>query len=143
MKAYWLLPFCLTLAMSAALAQTAKYASIEATAGASLRVGYYASAKKDCSPSPLSKVRVLSAPKHGVLSVQAGILSTNRIKGCPNLRLPVQMVLYLSHSGYVGTDALSYEITSGDGRSEVYHITLDVRSAQKPNGRKPPPDIRI
>jgi hypothetical protein len=52
------------LVVSAALAQTADYMSVEATAGKPLQLSYHASAhKSNCTPAPLATFDVLQAPK--------------------------------------------------------------------------------
>jgi len=51
------------LVVSAALAQTADYMSVEATAGKPLQLSYHASAhKSNCTPAPLATFDVLQAP---------------------------------------------------------------------------------
>ena len=49
------------LASAAAFAQSANYTSVETAAGIATRIGYYASAKKDCAPAPLPTIRVIGS----------------------------------------------------------------------------------
>ena len=120
------------LASAAAFAQSANYASVETVAGAATRIGYYASAKKDCAPAPLPTIRVIKAPKHGVLSIRTGAVVTNRVANCPNLKTPAQVVFYQGNADYQGADELAYEVTSSSGEVGVYNISVTVKEAPKP-----------
>jgi hypothetical protein len=119
-------------ASAAAFAQSANYTSVETVAGLTARIGYYASAKKDCAPAPLPTIRVLRAPKHGILSIRAGSVVTNQIANCPNLKTPVQVVFYQGNADYQGADELAYEVTPANGDVGVYNISVTVKEAPKP-----------
>ena len=133
MKIFRHVPMLLALlASAAAFAQSANYTSVETVAGVATRVGYYASAKKDCTPAPLPTIRVLKAPKHGLLSIRPGAVMTSQVANCPNLKTPAQVVFYQGNADYQGADELAYEVTSANGEVGVYNIAVTVKEAPKP-----------
>lgn len=64
-----------------------------------LQLGYHASARKNCTPAPQPTIRVIEAPKSGTLTVRKGVISTDKVAGCPGLKIPAQVVFYLAHTG--------------------------------------------
>ena len=60
-----------SLITGAVLAQDANYSSVEATPDKPVQLTYHASAHKNtCSPAPLPRIRIIEAPKGGVLTVR-------------------------------------------------------------------------
>jgi len=114
-----------------ALAQTANYTTVEATAGKPTQLGYYGSAGKNCTPAPVPTVRVVEAPKSGTLTVRQGALTTNRIAGCPALKTSVEVVFYQARGDYSGRDHVSYEVTNSNGDVGDYDVTIEVKAAPK------------
>jgi hypothetical protein len=128
-----LLPAVLALLAGApAFAQSANYTSVETVAGVSTRIGYSASAAKNCAPAPLPTIRVIKPPKHGVLSIRTGAVITNQVANCPNLKTPAQVMFYQGGADYQGADELAYEVTSANGEVGVYNISITVKEAPKP-----------
>ncbi len=75
-----LFPLAAAINSTVALAQrtpTSNYTSFEATSAKTVQLGYYASANKDCTLAPLPKIRVVAAPKSGMLTVRRGELKTD------------------------------------------------------------------
>ncbi len=124
-------------ACPAAFAQSANYASVEAVAGSTRQIGYYATASKECAPVPPPTVRVVTPPKHGILSIRRGAVTTSQIANCPNLRTPAQVAFYLGNADYAGADEVSYEVTSANGEVAVYNISIVVKPAPKPAPKSP------
>ena len=130
------------LAASAALAQAANYMSVEATAGKPLQLSYHASAhKSNCTPAPLSTFDVLQAPKLGVLTVRKALLTTNKVAGCPGLKIPAEVVFYRGRDGSAGPDHVVYKVTSSNGEVETFDVTITLKagppaSASPPRGQK-------
>ncbi len=120
------------LTSATAFAQSTNYTSVEAVAGTAAQIGYYASAKKDCAPAPLPTIRVLTPPKHGILSIRRGTVTTNRVANCPSLQTPAQVVFYQGNADYQGADELAYEVTSSNGEVGVYNISVAVKPAVTP-----------
>jgi hypothetical protein len=87
-------------------AQSTSYSSVEAIGDTPLQLGYYASANKNCTPAALPTLRVTQAPKHGTLTAKRGVLATSKIAGCPDLKIPAQVIFYQSRQEYVGPDHL-------------------------------------
>jgi len=117
------------LVATAALAQSANYASYETTTDKPVQLGYYASAHKNCTPAALPTVRVLEAPKGGVLIVRKGVLATDQVAGCTGLKTPAQIAFYQPRAGYTGPDRVSYEVTSENGDVATYEMTITVKAA--------------
>jgi len=116
------------LSVTAALAQSTNYASFEATSDKPVQLGYYASAHKNCTPAELPTIRVIEAPKGGLLIVRKGVLATDKVAGCPTLKTPAQIAFYQARTGYVGPDHVSYEVTSENGDVATYEMTITVKA---------------
>ena len=116
--------------VSAALAQAANYESVEAIAGTPLQLSYHASAhKSNCTPAPLSTVDVLQPPTLGLLTVRKAMLTTNKVPGCPGLKIPAEVVFYRGREGSTGPDKVIYKVTSASGEIEVYDVTIALKPA--------------
>jgi hypothetical protein len=117
---------------TAALSQptaTSNYTSFEATAAKPVQLGYYASAHKNCTPAPIPTIRVIEAPKSGILTVRRGELKTDQIAGCPGLKMPAQVVFYQARAGATGSDRLVYEVTNPTGEVGTYDVTITIKEA--------------
>ena len=122
------------LAASTALAQAVNYTSVEATAGKPLQLTYHASAhKSDCTPAPLATFDVLQAPKLGVLVVRKALLTTNKVAGCPGLKIPAEVVFYRGRDGSAGTDHVVYKVTTSNGEVETYDVTITLKPGPTPS----------
>ena len=115
-----------------ALAQAVNYKTVQATAGTPVELSYHASARKDCAPAPLPVVRPIEQPRSGTLIVRRGMLTTDKVAGCPKLKLPVQVVFYLANAGYQGPDHVLYEVTAEGGEDNTFDITINVKAAPAP-----------
>lgn len=127
------------LVVSAALAQASNYTSVEATADKAVQLTYHASAHKNCTTAPLATFDVLQTPKLGLLIVRKGILTTNKVAGCPGLKIPAQVVFYRARAGSAGPDHVIYKVTSANGEVETFDVTITVKPApppSAPNGEK-------
>jgi hypothetical protein len=109
------------------------YTAIQAHPGEPVQLGYYASANKDCSPAPLPTVRVIQVPRSGVLSVRRGVLTTDKVAGCPGLKTPAQITFYEGRAGSTGTDHLIYEVVDFNGEVGVYDVTVEITESAKPS----------
>ena len=94
-----------------------------------MQLGYHASAHKNCTPGSLPTIRVIEAPKSGMLTVRRAVLTTDKIAGCPGLKTPAQVVLYLARAGYAGPDHVKYEVTSENGEVATNDVTIAVKAA--------------
>ncbi len=127
------------LVASAALGQAANYMSVDAIAGKPLQLSYHASAhKSDCTPAPLATFDVLQPPKLGVLVVRKAMLTTNKVAGCPGLKIPAEVAFYRGREGSAGPDKVIYKVTSSNGEIEVYDITITLKPAPPPSPQSPP-----
>jgi hypothetical protein len=121
------------LLSSTAFAQAINYTSVEAITAKPAQLSYHASAQRSsCTPAQLPVVRVVQPPTSGVLTVRRAILTTDKVAGCPQLKVPAQVVFYKSHDGYVGSDHVSYQVTDAKGESGTYDVTINVKPAPAP-----------
>jgi hypothetical protein len=122
---------------SATFAEDANYASVDAIPDKPLQLSYHASAhKSNCSPGALPTVRIIEAPKSGMLAVREAVLTTDKIAGCPALKTPAQVVFYTANTDYAGADHVKYEVKDENGEVATYDMTITVKSASPapPNG---------
>jgi hypothetical protein len=127
----------LAVTSTAAIGQSTSYSSVDAAAGALVQIGYYASAKKDCAPNPLPTIDVATPPKHGVLTIRNGMVTTNKVANCPNLKLPAQVVFYQGQTGYAGPDQIVFAVTNPAGEVNIYSFSITVKEgppAKTPQG---------
>ena len=117
------------LTATASFAQDANYSSVNATSDKPVQLSYHASAHKNCTPAQQPTIRVIEAPKSGTLTVRTGVITTDKVAGCPGLKAPAQVVFYLAHAGYVGPDHVKYEVTSENGEVATYDVTITVKAA--------------
>lgn len=122
----------LTSLSGGAGAQSTNYSSADVTAGASVKLGFYAFARKDCVAGPLPTIEVVSPPKHGVFTAKRGILTTGNSDKCANTKLPAQIVFYRSQPNYTGPDQVVYGVKSPDGQIDVYSISITVKEGPAP-----------
>jgi hypothetical protein len=61
--------------------------------------------------------------------VRRAVLTTDKIAGCPDMKMPAQVVFYQARPGYQGPDHVRYEITSETGEVASYDVSINVKSA--------------
>lgn len=122
----------IALSSTVAAAQESVYSTLTALSGKALRVGYYASSTVGCTAGPLPEVKVIEPPTSGTMIVRRATLTTNRVNGCPNIKLPSQVIFYVSHGGFHGKEHVVYDVITTDGRSRRFDITIDVKAAEHP-----------
>jgi hypothetical protein len=131
-----------TIWASASLAQNANYGSVDAIPEKPVQLSYHASAhKSNCSPGAAPTVRVIEAPKSGMLAVREATLTTDKIAGCPALKTPAQVVFYTANTDYAGPDHVKYEVKDENGELASYDMTITVKAAepgQNPPAQNPP-----
>jgi hypothetical protein len=122
-------------------APTSNYTSIEATSDKPVQLSYHGSAHKNCTPAPLPTVRIIEAPKWGILTVRKAVLTTDKIAGCPGLKIPAQVVSYQARAGAAGNDHIVYEVTDFNGEVGTYDVTIKIKEA--PEQVRPPGGSKI
>lgn len=113
----------------AALAQgSVSYTSVEATPDKQVQLSYHASANcANCSAAPAPTVRVTDPPNKGALVVREGVLTTDKVAGCPQMKVPVEVVFYEARGGYTGPDHVAYQVTDEKGQVASYDVTITVK----------------
>jgi hypothetical protein len=124
---------------STTFAEDANYASVDAIPDKPVQLSYHASAhKSNCAPGVAPTVRVIEAPKSGMLAVREAVLTTDKIAGCPALKTPAQVVFYTANTDYAGPDHVKYEVKDENGKVATYDMTITVKAAppapSSPNG---------
>jgi hypothetical protein len=124
--------FVTGLVGTAVLAQVTNYAKLDATVGKPLQLGYYASAhKNNCTAAALPTVRVITPPKSGTLMVRRAQLMTDKVQGCPPMKVWAQVAFYQARAGAIGLDHLDYDVTSENGEVAIYDFTISVQQSSK------------
>jgi hypothetical protein len=121
------------LATLPALAQVDRvYRSARALSGKEMSLALFGRVNpKECKPLPLPKIHVIAAPEHGSLTVRESTVSTNQYRGCPNLKLPAQVLLYKSTPDYVGSDTVSFTVTFENGETQAHQISITIAKEGK------------
>ena len=57
------------------------------------------------------------------------MLTTDKVAGCPGLKIPAQVVFYRGREGSAGPDHVVYKVTSSGGEVEVYDVTITLKPA--------------
>lgn len=126
----------LALSCAAASAQTNSiYRNVEANSGKAARVGVHVSVRPDCSADKLPEIKVLTPPKNGSLNVRTGKVKTNRIPKCPNLETPAQALFYVPGAKYTGSDEVSYEVRTPDGKVTSHTVRITVTDKPGPEAK--------
>jgi hypothetical protein len=113
-------------------APSSNYTSVEATSARPVQIGYHASVHKNtCTPAPIPTIRVVEAPKSGILTVRKAELTTDKIAGCPKLKTPAQVVFYQARASATANDHLIYEVTNFNGEVGTYDVTINIKEAPK------------
>jgi hypothetical protein len=110
---------------------TEEYNSFDAVAGTPVQVGYFASARKDCTALAVPTIRVIQSPKLGTLIVREAELKVNSIPSCPGLTVPAKVLAYAARARSTDTDNLTYEVTTASGAVAVYHVTISIKEAPR------------
>ena len=115
-------------ASGAANAQNTKTYIRTAAAGRVVMLGHYASVNPDCTSRGKTVVRVVSAPAHGSLNFETGpgFTSFSREPQCNARTVEGVTALYRSERGYVGADAVGFDIIYPSGREKfkTYNIVI-------------------
>jgi hypothetical protein len=124
-----------SLVASVALAEgSVSYTSIEATSDHPVQLSYHGSAHRaNCSAAPVPTVRVTEPPKEGALVVREGVLTTDKVAGCPQLKIPAEVVFYEARGGYTGPDHVAYQVTDEKGQVASYDVTITVKEGSSPS----------
>lgn len=96
--------------------------------GKNVRIGAYSVFRSnDCSAGPAPDIRIAQLPKNGVVTVQAGMLTTTRVPNCPKISGPVKRITYRPSPGFVGTDAISFSVVdTAGGKTDQHTVSIRV-----------------
>lgn len=108
-------------------AASTNYLAIEAKGEARVQIGYYASAGKSCIPAELPEIRVTAAPSAGTFRVQKAVLTTNRVAGCPQLKVPALVAFYQARPGAAGADRVVYQVRYSSGELASYDVSITIK----------------
>lgn len=103
-----------------------------------IRIGVFATGRKDCTPGPLPTVRLHQAPLNGVVIVKRGRVRATNIKNCPEIEVPGFIAFYKSRPNFTGEDQLQLEVIAADGKSRIQTFRVLVRpSTDEPDLQRP------
>jgi hypothetical protein len=119
---------CAAYPVSAQSLSSRNYSGIDAVPGKPVKVDIYASAdRKNCSSARAPSIRVLEAPREGALAVTPGAVTTDKVAGCPPIKLAAQAVVYTARAGGTGVDKVVYEVTSANGQVVTYQVSITIK----------------
>ena len=113
------------------------YSSVDATSAMPVQLGYYASARKDCTPGPVPTIRVSQSPKLGYLTIRPAQLTTSAFAGCLGLKVPVEVVFYQARVGATGTDHVVYEVKNAGNALNDYDVSITIKEVPKGSNLDP------
>jgi hypothetical protein len=87
--------------------------AVKATEGQSVRIGIYASIRRDCTPGSPPSVRLKVPPRHGKVTVKTAKLRTTNLRQCLAVETPAFVAIYQSAPDYSGYDVVILEVKSG------------------------------
>jgi hypothetical protein len=59
--------------------------------------------------------------------VREGVLTTDKVAGCPQLKIPAEVVFYEAWTGYTGPDHVAYQVTDEKGEVASYDVTITAK----------------
>jgi hypothetical protein len=122
-----LLPVALLCLCAPAWAQAeATQRSVKGGAGQDIRIGVFASIRPDCKSGPLPTIRLTVPPVHGNVTVKQGKLRTTNLRQCLVAEVPAYVVIYRSKPEFLGSDVLTLEVASPNGKTQIQNITVNV-----------------
>lgn len=101
-----------------------------------IRIGVFATVKKDCTPGPLPTVKLHQAPRNGVVVVKRGRVRATNIKNCLAIEVPAFIAFYKSRPDFKGEEELELEIIGANGKSRIQKVRVNV------NGSPDQPDVQ-
>lgn len=112
------------------------YRNVDVAAGRSKALGIYGNLGKDCTPGAVPEVTVRTQPKHGTLVVRGSEAKMKPTSRCPDVKVPIQAVLYQGKLNYTGPDEVIFEVRSPAGKVQQHVIKITVAKGGAP-ARKP------
>lgn len=123
------------LALNAvAYAQTQSVSrTIKAEEGSIVKLGIFATVRRDCTAGSPPSIRLKVSPKHGKVTVKTARLRTTNLRQCLAVEAPAFIAIYQSVPDYSGYDIVVLEIRSGT-KVQVQKIFIKVEA--RSNGRR-------
>ncbi len=59
--------------------------------------------------------------------VTPGAVTTDKVAGCPPIKLAAQAVVYTARAGGTGVDKVVYEVTSANGQVVTYQVSITIK----------------
>jgi len=101
-----------------------------------IRIGVFATVKKDCTPGPLPTVKLHQAPRNGVVVVKRGRVRATNFKNCLAIEVPAFIASYKSRPDFKGEEELELEVIGANGKSRIQKVRVNV------NGSPHQPDVQ-
>jgi hypothetical protein len=91
-----------------------------------IRLGVYVNVKPDCTSGPLPSIRLASPPENGKVTVKQGKVTATNYRQCLALEVPAFIVFYHPRADFIGVDALTIEVKSPGGKTEIQKVSVTV-----------------
>jgi len=118
----------LLLSGAAAYAQTRSTSrTLTVQDGRDVRLGIFASIRRDCTAGSPPSVRLVVPPNHGKVTVKNAKLRTTNFRQCLGVEAPAFVAVYRSVPDYSGYDLVVLEIKSGT-KVQIQKIIIKVET---------------
>lgn len=106
--------------------------NLNAEEGRDVKLGIFASMRRDCTAGTPPTIRLKVPPKHGKVVVKAVKLRATNLHQCLAVEVPAFVAIYRSVPNYFGYDLVVLEIKSGTKvQTKTYIIKLGARSGSR------------
>src|SRR5262245_30149020 len=78
-----------------------------------------------CNAGPLPRVRLLTPPTHGNVTMTQVNLHADR--KCAGMDVPAWMAIYRSNKDFIGEDSFAVELISAEGKIQIQNTTVTVK----------------
>lgn len=100
--------------------------TLQGKAATDIKVGVFASIRKDCRPSTPPVIRLVKPPAHGKVTVKSGKLRATNFRQCLGVEVPAYVAYYRSGKDFIGEDVFTLEVIGSKGKSQFQRFTVTV-----------------
>jgi hypothetical protein len=100
-----------------------------------IRIGVFATVRRDCKPGPLPTVKLKQPPSNGIVVVKRGRVRATNLKDCLAIEVPGFIAFYRSSPDFIGEDEVQLEVIDASGKTRLHSVRIKVTK----NPETPPP----
>ncbi len=130
-----------SIVTSSAVAQQMFTKTVEVRAGGNAALGSFANLKPDCSPGPHPEVKLIGAPKVGVVAVMRRTGRLGSGTRCPSASAIAQIVEYRAKP-VSGEDEVTFQVTLPTGGVVVHRVTIKITDGPPSSPRRSAPSAK-